>query len=214
MHIKIKINNKSQDDLFGKSKWWGSPDLPAGVDFPQYVDCDGNTWEMPFVCQINLADLSQYDTPLPKEGLLCFFARIDYYLGYDDPNPPMESIWDSEDVKVIYVSPDDYDILQQRILVDEDDNPICIPAREITFEMSEENRSDCHNKLLGDPDFMPWEDWDEPCAGWQLLLQVDSQEDEEYTLQFMDEGVMYFLIQPDALSRADFSQVRGAMVSM
>ena len=74
--------------------------------------------------------------------------------------------------------------------------------------------SEAMNKLLGDPDFMPWEDWDEPCEGWKLLLQVDSQEDEEYTLQFMDEGVMYFLIQPDALSRADFSQVRGAMVSM
>ena len=38
---------------------------------------------MQFICQINCADLSAYDTPLPKEGLLLFFANIDYYMGYD-----------------------------------------------------------------------------------------------------------------------------------
>ena len=214
MHIKITNKTIAPDDRFGMSKWWGSPDLPADMDYPQYIDSEGEAWEMQFICQINCADLRDYDTPLPKEGLLLFFAHIDGFLGYDDPEVPGEGVWDTEETKVIYIAPEQYEMLQQRILVDDNDEPVCTPARELTFEYRADDASDCHNKLLGKPDFMPWEDWDEPCEGWKLLLQVDSQEDEEYTLQFMDEGVMYFLIHPDALSRADFSQVRGAMVSM
>ena len=61
---------------------------------------------------------------------------------------------------------------------------------------------------------MPWEDWEEPCEGWKVLLQVDSDEADDFCLRFMDEGVMYFLINPDDLSNARFENVRGAMVSM
>lgn len=213
--MPIKINNQTiaQDDLFGQSKWWGSPDLPVDVEWPIYIDSDGEEWNMQFICQINCADLSAYDTPLPKEGLLLFFANIDYYMGYDvEPNG--EGVWDAAETKVIYVAPDQFDILQQRILVDDDENPLFLPCRELTFEWSDEEKGEGGNKLLGVPDFMPWEDWDEPCEGWQLLLQVDSQEAEDYTLQFMDEGAMYFLISPNDLAQHDFSKVRGAMVSM
>ncbi|MBP3670748.1 MAG: DUF1963 domain-containing protein [Bacteroidaceae bacterium] len=214
MHIKIDNTRPASDDRFGQSKWWGSPDIPVGVDFPQYIDSEGEEWPMQFICQINLADLAEYDTKLPKEGLLLFFAHIDYFLGYDDPEVPGEGVWDSCETKVLYVSPDDFDTLQQRILVDEDENPLYIPCRELNFEVSPEDASDCHNKLLGSPDFMPWEDWDAPCEGWQVLLQVDSQEDDDCTLRFMDEGVMYFLINPTDLANAQFNNVRGAMVSM
>lgn len=213
MPIKIKNTTIAQDDLLGCSKWWGSPDLPQGVDYPRYTDCKGEEWEMQFICQINCADLSQYDTPLPKEGLLLFFANIDYYLGYD-AEPNGEGVWDAGETKVIYVAPQEFDLLQQHILVDEEDNPIAIPCRQIEFEFINEDTGTGGNKLFGAPDFMPWEDWDKPCNGWKLLLQVDSQEDDDYILRFMDEGAMYFLIHPDDLAKGDFTKVRGAMVSM
>lgn len=214
MHIKIKKKAIATDGLFAQSKWWGSPDMPAEMDFPQIVDSNGDAWDMTFICQINCADLSQYDTPLPKEGLLLFFANIDYYLGYEEPEPSFEGIWDAQDTRVIYIAPEQFDTLEQKILIDVDDNPIAIPCREIEFIHSPKDASADYNKLFGTPDGMPWEDWDAPCEGWKVLLQVDSDEDEDYNLQFMDEGIMYFLIKPEDLQRADFSNVRGAMVSM
>ena len=214
MHIKIHNNKVADNERFGESIWWGSPDLHADMEYPQYVDGEGESWEMQFICQINLADLSAYDTALPKEGLLLFFAHIDYFLGYDDPEVPGEGVWDACETKVVYVAPDQFENLQQRILVDDNDEPVCIPCREMTFEYAEEDASDCHNKLFGRPDFMPWEDWEEPCEGWKVLLQVDSDEADDFCLRFMDEGVMYFLINPDDLSNARFENVRGAMVSM
>ena len=84
----------------------------------------------------------------------------------------------------------------------------------MTFEYADSDASDCHNKLFGTPDFMPWEDWEAPCEGWRLLLQVDSDEADDFNLRFMDEGVMYFLINPDDLAQGNFDNVRGAMVSM
>ena len=129
MHIKIHNNKVADNDRFGESKWWGSPDLPADMEYPQYVDGEGESWEMQFICQINLADLSAYDTALPKEGLLLFFAHIDYFLGYDDPEVPGEGVWDACETKVVYVAPDQFENLQQRILVDDNDEPVCIPCR-------------------------------------------------------------------------------------
>ena len=138
----------------------------------------------------------------------------DVVLGYDDPEVPGEGVWDACETKVVYVAPDQFENLQQRILVDDNDEPVCIPCREMTFEYAEEDASDCHNKLFGRPDFMPWEDWEEPCEGWKVLLQVDSDDADDFCLRFMDEGVMYFHINPDDLSNARFENVRGAMVSM
>ncbi len=214
MHIKIKKTRIAEDGRYAQSKWWGSPDLPAEMDFPQIIDANGDAWDMTFICQINCADLREYNTPLPKEGLLLFFANIDFYLGYNEPEPSMEGVWDAQDVRVIYVAPEQFDTLEQKILIDADDNPIAIQCREIELEYSQEDSSGEYNKLFGSPDGMPWEDWDAPCEGWKVLLQVDSDEADDYNLQFMDEGIMYFLISPDDLSKADFSHVRGAMISM
>ena len=215
MQIKISIDTVAGDDLFGKSKWWGSPDLPQDMDYPCYTDDTGEEWPLTFVCQINCADLQDYAAPLPKEGLLCFFARLDYYLGYDDVGVSGEGVWPSQDAKVIYIPPEEMEILQQKILVDDDDNPLVLPPRKIKFVVSSKNTSGSGgHKLLGKPDLMPWADWDAPCEGWQLLLQVDSDEAEDFVLRFMDEGIMYFLIHPSDLAQSNFSDVRAAMVSM
>ena len=91
---------------------------------------------------------------------------------------------------------------------------MALPCRRI--EWHEETRKDnCDgHKLLGAPFMIPWDDWDAPCEGWKVLLQVDTDEDDDYTLRFMDDGVFYFLIAPDDLQKGRFSQVRGFMISM
>ena len=63
--------------------------------------------------------------------------------------------------------------------------------------------------LLGLPDDQPWEDWPEPCRGWSLLLQLDSMECADFTLQMTDEGYLYFLISPEDLASANFNNVRA-----
>lgn len=69
--------------LKGKSKFWGFPDMPAGMEFP-YKDGD----PMCFICQINLEELHAQAADatdlnlLPRRGMLYFFAQIDYFLGW------------------------------------------------------------------------------------------------------------------------------------
>ena len=44
--------------------------------------------------------------------------------------------------------------------------------------------------------------------GWQMLLQIDSMETNEIFLNFTDEGVLCFYIEPEKLKNQDFSDVR------
>ena len=62
----IKIETHPADNpLTGKSKWWGQPDMPENLDYPEVtiVDDDGETYEDPltFVCQIRCADIAALD---------------------------------------------------------------------------------------------------------------------------------------------------------
>ena len=65
------------------SRFWGNPALPKGMDYPQYIDNEGDEYPYVFICQINLADLTAFcqNNPLPQTGILLFFAKIDHYLG-------------------------------------------------------------------------------------------------------------------------------------
>lgn len=215
MTVKISLHPAGDDKLFGQSKWWGNPELPVDMEYPHYKGEDGEEYPLTFICQINCSDLAIYDTPLPKEGLLCFFARIDYYLGYDDPDVPGEGVWPADDVRVIYVAPEELPRIETKILIDEDDMPMALPCRRIEWQYSDKGREDCDgHKLLGLPFMIPWDDWDAPCEGWKVLLQVDTDEADDFTLRFMDDGVFYFLIAPNDLKKKCFSHVRGFMISM
>lgn len=46
-----------------------------------------------------------------------------------------------------------------------------------------------------------------------ILLQVDSFEGEDFSLNFMDTGVLDFLISPHDLEKSDFSDVRAIVLS-
>lgn len=52
-----------------------------------------------------------------------------------------------------------------------------------------------------------------PYEDWQILLQIDSFSGMDFNLNFMDFGVLDFLISPEALRHADFSDVRAIVLS-
>lgn len=202
MAIKLSLS-KTEECLFCKSKWWGNPDIPEGFSFDD---------SLMFLCQIRCEDLVSLDKEnrLPHKGMLYFFCDIPYYLGfYDDFEPPHGRLWDSDYVRVYYVE----DVVEKafrQIIFDDDFLPM-IQERKIEFVQT--NEEDYGHKLLGSPCQFEYEDWDEPCQGWINLLQIDSDEDDDYNLMFMDMGVLYVIINPDDLKVKDFSKVKAYLYS-
>ena len=202
MAIKLSLS-KTEECLFCKSKWWGNPDIPEGFSFDD---------SLMFLCQIRCEDLVSLDKEnrLPHKGMLYFFCDIPYYLGfYDEFEPPYGRLWDSDYVKVYYVE----DVVEEefRQIVFDDDFLPFIHERKIEFVQT--NEDDYGHKLLGSPCQFEYEDWDEPCQGWINLLQIDSDEDDDYNLMFMDMGVLYVIINPDDLRVKDFSKVKAYLYS-
>lgn len=202
--MAIKLNlSKTDECLFCKSKWWGNPDIPEGFSFDD---------SLMFLCQIRCEDLVSLDKEnrLPHKGMLYFFCDIPYYLGfYDEFEPPYGRLWDSDYVRVYYVE----DVVEEKfrqIVFDDDFLPL-IHERKIEFVQT--NEDDYGHKLLGSPCQFEYEDWDEPCQGWINLLQIDSDEDDDYNLMFMDMGVLYVIINPDDLRVKDFSKVKAYLYS-
>lgn len=197
----------------GTSRFWGNPDLPEGTEYPMYIDDEGDSYPYFFICQINLKQLAEFapDNPLPHEGLLSFFAKIDHYLGYMAANDGIKGyISDADDVKVLYFP--EIDNMKEVVLLDDEDNPTAPEEMEITFARHVEPLSDEH-ELFAEPTHREWETWDEPFEDWSILLQIDSFEGKDFVLNFMDFGVLDFLISPEALKNHDFSDVRGIVLS-
>lgn len=201
--IKICLE-KTDEDLFMRSKWWGDPDLPVKFDVPD---------DLTFICQIRCDEIAEFDKEnlLPHKGMLYFFAAIDYYFGDFDAYCPDGVYWDKDDIKVIYVEDIDNQEFEQVIFVDEDNMPVALEERKIVFSMAE---SHCDgNKMLGEPYNREWEDWDEPYNGWIELLQVDSDDYDEVTLNFMDWGMLHIFINPNDLKNKEFSKVTSSICS-
>lgn len=201
----IKINlEKSDEDLFMQSKWWGNPDLPQNFDYPG---------DLTFICQIKCDEIAAFDEEniLPHKGMLYFFAAIDYYFGHFDSYSPMDFYWDNADVKVCYVEDIDNQLFEQIVLVDEDGNDVAMKELKIVFSNAEPLCDS--NKLLGEPYNREWEDWDAPYNGWIELLQVDSDDYDGFSLNFMDWGMLHFLIDRNDLINKDFSKVTSCICS-
>lgn len=169
----------------GSSRFWGNPDLPQGTEYPMYNDSDDEEYPYIFICQINLKALHDFapENPLPAKGLLSFFAKIDHYLGYMGDSELGGFISDPSEVKVIYFP--DTGNLREVVPVDDDDKQMAPEEMEIKFAWKSEQLSD-ENELFEGKDFI---------------------------INFMDFGVLDFLISPKALEKADFSNVRGIVLS-
>lgn len=201
--VKICLE-KTNDDLFMKSKWWGNPDVPQNFDVPDYLT---------FICQIRCDEIAAFDAEnlLPHKGMLYFFAALDYYFGNFDSYCPENVFWNNDDVKVFYVEDIENQIFEQVVFVDDDDNPVALKEMKMIF--SKGNYMCDGNKMLGEPYNREWENWDAPYQDWVELLQVDSDDYDDCTLNFMDWGMLHILINPKDLKNKDFTKVTSTICS-
>ena len=205
--MAIKLNfHKTDADLTGCSKWWGAPDLPLEMPFPTVlVADDGDAYDDPmtFVCQIRCADLAAFDKEdlLPHNGMLYFFASMDYFLGNTDAFVyPGMGEWSPLHFKVLYTP--SCDGLEPYEITYDDGTPAYMPAEAISFELSAEANESFH--LLGKPYF---EEIREQYPDAMLsLLQVDESDD--WGLRFVDSGMLCFMISPDDLRNRNWNGVR------
>lgn len=194
------------------SRFWGNPDLPADYGYPCFKDADGDDYPFFFICQLNLEELAPYDTGnrLPHRGLLSFFAKIDHYAGYGSDDCIGGSISSPEDVKVLYFP--ECRNFEEFMLVDDENNPASPSELKISFSHTGEKYCDEHI-LFAAPDHREWETWDHPFEDWEILLQIDSFSGDDFNLNFMDCGVLDFLIAPQDLKRKRFDNVRAIVLS-
>lgn len=205
MALRI-ITSHSDEDLYGKSHWWGFPDLPSGIAFPSRGVSDDEDL-LTFICQIDLNDVAHLlpEDLLPGEGMLYFFADLEYYLGdYDAPSEGM-GFWSENSFKVIY-SKDKSGLCTHEVYWD-DGSPACRPAEAISFEVCDDG-ADGH-KFLGYPFF---EEVAEESDMKYSLLQID--DDEDWALHLCDMGNLNFLIDKKDLADRDFSGVKLYFHSM
>lgn len=197
------------------SRFWGNPDLPRGFNYPMYIDNEGDPFPYFFICQINLEELAPFDTDnlLPHKGLLSFFAKIDHYMGYAAyTNCIGGGICPPEDVKVLYFPDCDPAEFEEFVILDDNDQPSSPQEMQINFAHSIE-RYGTEHALFAPPDHRPWETWDPPFEDWEILLQIDSFNGMDFNLNFMDCGVLDFLISPKDLKQRKFDNVRALVLS-
>ncbi|MDR2083569.1 MAG: DUF1963 domain-containing protein [Bacteroidales bacterium] len=210
--ILITSNKPENPIAIGRSKMWGPPDLPEHIDHPIGND-SGNVFPLNFICQINCRDVAPYDTDnrLPKTGFLYFFADIDYYLGYYDCQPGGGTgLWPEKSAKVFYFDGSEKDLIP--LMINKEDVDFFIDERELSFSSFDQPGEEGH-KLLGKPYHMLYENFEKPVKGWELLFQLDSDEGNDFALNFMDVGILYFLIDEKDLKNKNFANARAYMVS-
>ena len=202
--IKIETS-KSDSPLFGKSKWWGQPDMPDELDYPEVsvVDDDGEEYLDPltFVCQLRCDELAPFDSQglLPHHGMLYFFAALDYFFGdIDTPASPGMGLWDQKYYRVLY-SPSCDNLHTHKILF-EDGTPFGLPAETITFSYCD--NADNGIRLICKPYL------EEVCEEFPdklSLLQID--EDDRWGLRFYDCGMVNFLVSREQLQNRQWDKV-------
>ncbi len=190
MAIQLEFS-KTDRDLTGCSKMWGFPDLPDDLEYPEVeFEEDGKLFYDPltFVCQICLEDIAALDTEnqLPHEGMLYFFADVDYFLGNYDVDSPGMGSWPEGRFKVLY-SPT-CDNLHTHSIQFADGTPYGLPAEAVSFKACGDKEDGF--KLLGRPFY---DETEEQYPGWTSLLQLDCSD--EWNLQFYDCGMLCFLMK-------------------
>ncbi|MCM3618465.1 YwqG family protein [Sutcliffiella horikoshii] len=226
---KIKIDEN--DIQLGSSKIGGSPDLPAGWEFPRYEDD-----YLTFMLQVNLSEAKPYDKDnlLPESGILYLFYEV------------MEQPWGFEEdegcFKVQYFD-GDMGELERKESPSSRTEFGAIPAFQLSFEQmvtlsenpanldfsdeeEEENYFNLRQELmqpededgnvipahymLGEPMNIQndvFEELFEDGIDPVLLFQVDSDE-EELGVLWGDSGMLYFCLEKEDLKEKRFDRVR------
>lgn len=210
MAIRISLS-QTESRLFCCSKWWGDPDMPKDMQYPMMTDDNGEEYPLTFVCQIDCADIAELDTEglLPKEGMLYFFAALDEYLGYDVPFHNGIGELPKGAVKVKYTKQVNPETFESYIMVDEDDEPLAMPALKMEFSQCGDQEDDL--KILGQPFSADARD---AFPGFVSLLQIDSEGDTIEGLRLYDCGLLNILISPEHLKAGNWKRCLGFMTSM
>lgn len=264
MAIQIKFREASGasagaagDSLFGQSKWWGFPDMPEDLEYPEvpvreeYVDDAGrdavDEYDDPltFICQIRCSDLAAVDPEglLPHEGMLYFFAALDYFLGnLDAVVSPGLGEWEAPWFKVLWAP--SCENLHTHSILYEDGTEACLPAVPMAFSCGSASSCGADDSCGADGGSG---DADDSCGaagdscettgdscettgdGFQLLGRpfydevaqempgminlLQIDENDDWNLRFFDCGMLNFLITPADLAARRWSAVHCYLTS-
>jgi hypothetical protein len=192
----------------GASRFGGLPDLPPDVAWPEI---EGK--KLPFLAQINLADLPTSNEPaLPPDGWLYAFGRFDN--DHEDqpvvvfhhrgpaanlvraPRPAKDEIWpDWMNISV-------YEVVPLTLRPDPERAGKEKTGRKSAGWFFGEDDGFGAAGEMADDAFMDGDDW----INLLVLKSVGS-------MQWSDAGYLYLLIRQSDLAKADFSRVFGAMRS-
>ena len=250
----------------GTSKIGGKPDLPKdfqwfyynGEDYKKIVE----NRPLSFLMQINCEEVHKYDKEslLPEKGMLYFFyelftmtwgfspqdrgsAKVFYYDGEIEDLVPVDFPEDMEkdciipESKINFESMNDYPIdFLDYYDPDDSDEEMDRKEKEFEKELEELGYKADTTKLLGHPELIQGEYWEE-CEGvarkniyygsapikygsdevkksikenakdWILLMQVSELEIGDYGLYFGDSGKIYFNIRKEDLKNKNFDNV-------
>ena len=250
----------------GTSKIGGKPDLPKdfqwfyynGEDYKKIVE----NRPLSFLMQINCEEVHKYDKEslLPKKGMLYFFyelftmtwgfspqdrgsAKVFYYDGEIEDLVPADFPEDMEkdciipESKIDFESMNDYPIdFLDYYDPDDSDEEMDRKEKEFEKELEELGYKADTTKLLGHPELIQGEYWEE-CEGaagkniyygsapikygsdevkkfikenakdWILLMQMSELEIGDYGLYFGDSGKIYFNIRKEDLKNKNFDDV-------
>lgn len=250
----------------GTSKIGGKPDLPKdfqwfyykGEDYKKIVE----NRPLSFLMQINCEEVHKYDKEslLPEKGMLYFFyelftmtwgfspqdrgsAKVFYYDGEiedlvsTDFPEDMEKDCIIPESKINFESMNDYPIdFLDYYDVDDSDEEMERKEKEFEKELEELGYKADTTKLLGHPELIQGEYWEE-CEGvarkniyygsapikygsdeikksikenakdWILLMQMSELEIGDYGLYFGDSGKIYFNIRKEDLKNKNFDDV-------
>ncbi len=203
--MAIRLTVKETDRvLFCGSKWWGDPDMPEAMEYPMTED-----YPLTFVCQINCEDIAKFDPEgkLPHEGMLYFFAALDQWLGYESPLENGIGEWPKGHFVVKYAKEVNFETFRSCIMVDEDDNPITEPEREIVFSECADDADGI--KLLGVPFY---EEIRMEYPDMINLLQLD--EDDELCMRFYDCGMVNLMMKESDLKFRNWKKTKAYLHSL
>lgn len=203
--MAIRLTVKETDRvLFCGSKWWGDPDMPETMEYPMTED-----YPLTFVCQINCEDIAKFDPEgkLPHEGMLYFFAALDQWLGYESPLENGIGEWPKGHFVVKFAKEVNFETFRSCIMVDEDDNPITEPEREIVFSECADDADGI--KLLGIPFY---EEIRMEYPDMINLLQLD--EDDELCMRFYDCGMVNLMMKESDLKFRNWKKTKAYLHSL
>ena len=250
----------------GTSKIGGKPDLPKDFQWFYYEGEDYKkrvvNRPLSFLMQINCEEVHKYDKEslLPEKGMLYFFyelftmtwgfspqdkgsAKVFYYDGNTEElvstDFPKDMDKDSiiPESKINFESMNDYPIDYYDCYdVDDSDEEMDRKEKELEKELDELGYKADTTKLLGHPELIQGEYWEE-CEGvagkniyygsapikygsdeikksikenakdWILLMQMSELEIGDYGLYFGDSGKIYFNIRKEDLKNKNFDDV-------